>query len=193
MYEEETQRRDTAEEQKLRNLKNKIQVFEKKLEQLSDKGMDNHVVIKDLTLDHPVVEKLTFHLDKLQLKEVSGALNLGNNFGVNVRPKSQKSQSKPKPKSTTQQSEKPPQQESSKEKPKTSKPKENQEPKEKQQMKKMMKQKKENVKAKTEKMPKSHQKKSEKHQKPEEPQTTVSPSSTPLKASPTENGFRIRF
>ncbi|HET7578048.1 MAG TPA: hypothetical protein VFK33_02120 [Bacillales bacterium] len=173
-------------------MKKKIEVFEKKLEQFSDKGMDNHVVIKDLTLDHPVVEKLTFHLDKLQLKEVSGALNLGNNFGVNVRPKSQKSQPKPKP--HEQQSEKPPQPKSNEEKPKTAKPKENQKPKEKQQMKKKKpKQKKENVKPKTKKMKKPEQKMSEKQQKPEQPQTTVSPSTTPLKANRTENGFRIRF
>lgn len=82
-------------EEKLKGLMREIGNIEQKITQLSDRGMDNHVVIEDLTLDHPVLEKLIFHLDKLQLKDLSGALNLGNNFGVTVSEKSLKGK-KPK-------------------------------------------------------------------------------------------------
>jgi hypothetical protein len=43
--------------------------------------------IENLNVHDPVLENLTFRLDKLDIKELSGALNMGNNFGVEVKEK----------------------------------------------------------------------------------------------------------
>ena len=49
--------------------------------------------VKDLHLNELTLEELSFHLDQLDIKEISGMLNLGNTFSPRVHPKS-----KPKPK-----------------------------------------------------------------------------------------------
>lgn len=45
--------------------------------------------IENLNIEQLTIEKLIFHLAKLDIKELSGALNIGNNFGVNIREKKQ--------------------------------------------------------------------------------------------------------
>lgn len=46
------------------------------------KASEVHVHIEYLNLDHPVLESLNFRLDQLGIDELSGTLNLGNNFGT---------------------------------------------------------------------------------------------------------------
>jgi hypothetical protein len=59
-----------------------------KLEQVMDKaaqqGVENHFNIENLNIHQPVLDNLTFRLDKLDIDQLSGSLNMGNNFGVRV-------------------------------------------------------------------------------------------------------------
>ena len=59
-----------------------------KLEQLLAEMAAKHpqVNIETVHLHQPVLEQLTFRLDQLDIKELSGSLNLGNNFGANINP-----------------------------------------------------------------------------------------------------------
>jgi hypothetical protein len=68
---------------KKEDLHTRLEKLEQAMEQLPQ-----HVDIRieNLTMQNPVLENLTFRLDKLDIKELSGALNLGNNFGVKVKP-----------------------------------------------------------------------------------------------------------
>lgn len=54
--------------------------------------------IKDLHLQELNLDELAFHLEKLDIRELSGMLNLGNTFSPHVHPK-QKSPSSPNIKS----------------------------------------------------------------------------------------------
>ncbi|MNT65242.1 hypothetical protein D3C72_2032100 [compost metagenome] len=45
--------------------------------------------IDNLHVHQPVLENLTFRLDQLDIKELSGSLNLGNNFGAKPNGKAQ--------------------------------------------------------------------------------------------------------
>lgn len=90
-------RATSSDDDKIKGLKHKLSKIEQTIQALSDKGMNNHVVIEDLTLENPVLEKLTFRLDKLQSKDLSGAMNLGNNFGVAIGEKVIKKTKKSKP------------------------------------------------------------------------------------------------
>ncbi|MDQ0253584.1 hypothetical protein J2S74_000956 [Evansella vedderi] len=40
--------------------------------------------MEKLDINDPVIENLTFRLDNLDIKDLSGALNLGTNFGITV-------------------------------------------------------------------------------------------------------------
>ncbi|HET7578927.1 MAG TPA: hypothetical protein VFK33_06565 [Bacillales bacterium] len=85
----------TPADQTLKELSQKIQQLEKALEKLSDPqaGFQNRVTIQNLHMKEPVLKELAFEMDQLKLDEVSGALNLGNNFGVEVGQKPKKKQS----------------------------------------------------------------------------------------------------
>lgn len=61
--------------------------IEQALQQMTEKAAKNHIHIDMLHVHNPVLEKLEFRLDKLEIDELSGALNLGNNFGVRVHQK----------------------------------------------------------------------------------------------------------
>lgn len=41
-----------------------------------------NIQIHEMNLHHPQLENLTYQLDHLEIKEVSGTLNFGNNFGL---------------------------------------------------------------------------------------------------------------
>jgi hypothetical protein len=74
------------------------------LEQISQRNVIETINIEKLSIGNPVVKSLTFKLDTLDVEEVSGALNLGNNFGTRVN---QKQSSSKKEKSSSRQQEKP--------------------------------------------------------------------------------------
>jgi predicted ribosome quality control (RQC) complex YloA/Tae2 family protein len=65
-------------------LEKKIQQLEETIQKLQKSGSEYHVHIDHIHINQPVVEELSFHLDSLDIEDLSGALNLGNNFGVTV-------------------------------------------------------------------------------------------------------------
>lgn len=71
-------------DQQLKGLKDKLDSLEKMMETMKGKGMSYYINIEHADIHGPVVDKLDYNFDKLDVKEVSGALNLGNNFGVRV-------------------------------------------------------------------------------------------------------------
>lgn len=84
--------------QQLDELKKKLNQIEHLMKNSNGQGMVYFVNIENADVKGPVIDKLEYTFDKLDVKEVSGALNLGNNFGVNVEEKSKKKEEK-KPKS----------------------------------------------------------------------------------------------
>ena len=68
----------------IKELNNKINEIEKLVKQLDERKVEYNITIEQLDLHDPILENLTFRLDNLDIKDLSGALNLGNNLGVNV-------------------------------------------------------------------------------------------------------------
>lgn len=64
----------------LNDLINRIENIEKKMDSLSGQELTKHVHIEHVDLHR--LENLVFRLDQLNIKELSGSLNIGNNFGV---------------------------------------------------------------------------------------------------------------
>jgi hypothetical protein len=71
----------------LQALKNKMEQMEQKLTELSHPKIEYHITIHDLNIYDSKLDDLAFNLDKLDIKELSGALNIGNNFGPKVEQK----------------------------------------------------------------------------------------------------------
>lgn len=69
----------------MKELNKKINELEKLLKEAGEKKVEYHVTIEQVDIKDPVLENLTFRLDSLDIKELSGALNLGNNLGGNVK------------------------------------------------------------------------------------------------------------
>ncbi|NQX66829.1 hypothetical protein HQN90_11910 [Paenibacillus alba] len=64
-----------------------VQQLERRLKKLEDElanltAKHPQIRIDTLHVHQPVLENLTFRLDHLDIKELSGSLNLGNNFGA---------------------------------------------------------------------------------------------------------------
>ncbi|MEH7385851.1 hypothetical protein V7147_10625 [Bacillus sp. JJ1521] len=70
--------------EKLDKLYNQLQNIQTMLEKITKDGMVYFINIEKLDFQGPVLDSLEFIFDKIDVKEVSGALNLGNNLGVNV-------------------------------------------------------------------------------------------------------------
>lgn len=49
-------------------------------------GTSHHITIENVHIHQPVLERLEFRLDDLDIEHLSGSLNLGNNFGAKVNP-----------------------------------------------------------------------------------------------------------
>ncbi|TXK82542.1 hypothetical protein [Paenibacillus sp. N3.4] len=64
----------------VRQLELRLLKLEEHLADLVAKRPD--IYIDSLHIHQPVLENLTFRLDQLDIKELSGSLNLGNNFGA---------------------------------------------------------------------------------------------------------------
>lgn len=75
--------RDEAETSRLEQ---KIELLEQTVRQLASETRKQSVVVRQLHIHHPVVENVTFRLDALDIEELSGSLNLGNNFDVQLDP-----------------------------------------------------------------------------------------------------------
>src|SRR3982750_4616777 len=73
---------------KLEELVQKINLLEESIHKKSNPPIIVKVDVKDLHLNELTLEELSFHLDKLDIKEISGMLNLGNTLSPRVHPKS---------------------------------------------------------------------------------------------------------
>ncbi|WP_163854700.1 hypothetical protein [Paenibacillus elgii] len=84
-------RRPTDSERLLRDIDSRFRRIEDSLARLSDriaeKAPSTHVTVEQVHIHQPVLERLEFRLDKLDIEHLSGSLNLGNNFGVKTNPK----------------------------------------------------------------------------------------------------------
>ncbi|MYL20216.1 hypothetical protein GLW04_09985 [Halobacillus litoralis] len=72
---------------KTQDLEKQIEELKAALQQVKGRPIEYHIHIDHVTIKEPSLEQLTFQLDQLDIEELSGALNLGNNFGVHVKPK----------------------------------------------------------------------------------------------------------
>jgi anion-transporting ArsA/GET3 family ATPase len=77
---------------KLEELAEKINLLETSIHKNSNPPIIVKVDVQDLHLNELTLEELAFHLDKLDVKEISGMLNLGNTFSPRVHPKSKRKQ-----------------------------------------------------------------------------------------------------
>lgn len=77
--------------QTIQALQTRINQLEHTLGQLS-RPVIEHVTVERMYVQNPILERLEFALDQIDIKELSGALNVGNNFGVQVEPKRVKKQ-----------------------------------------------------------------------------------------------------
>ena len=69
-------------EQLLAELKHKIRKMEQIIQNINSKSPEYHINIEKIMIENPQLDNLTFRLDKLDIKELGGALNMGNNFGI---------------------------------------------------------------------------------------------------------------
>lgn len=60
----------------------RMEHLEHELRRLADKPAEYRITIEQLHVQQPVLESLLFRLDRIDVDELSGSLNLGNNFGV---------------------------------------------------------------------------------------------------------------
>ena len=77
----------SRDEHDVSRLASKIEQLEQALLQLAKETRKQSIVVRQLHINHPVVENVTFRLDALDIEELSGSLNLGNNFDVQLDPK----------------------------------------------------------------------------------------------------------
>lgn len=75
-------------QKQLQTLKEKIDVLEKTVDQLLKKAIDNKMSVEKLNVEKLELQNLVFRLDSISVKELSGSLNLGNNFGASFKEKS---------------------------------------------------------------------------------------------------------
>lgn len=63
-------------------LRLQIDELKRKIDSLKNQKVEYHFHIEKIDIHDPKLEKLEFHLDAIDVEELSGALNIGNNFGV---------------------------------------------------------------------------------------------------------------
>lgn len=65
-----------------KEIQRKLENIEKALEQMRNGTTEYHIKVDHLHVDRPILENLIFRMDQLDIDELSGSLNLGNNFGT---------------------------------------------------------------------------------------------------------------
>ncbi|NSL51001.1 hypothetical protein [Calidifontibacillus erzurumensis] len=70
-------------DQEIQAIIKRLNEIEKKLTEIRQ-NIEFHIHIEKLDIHDPQLKELSFSLDKLDIKELSGALNLGNNFNPKV-------------------------------------------------------------------------------------------------------------
>lgn len=73
---------------KIEELVQKVSLLEKSIKETSNPSIIVNMDVKNLNLQELNLEELAFHLDQLDIKELSGMLNLGNIFSPKVHPES---------------------------------------------------------------------------------------------------------
>ncbi|UUZ86309.1 hypothetical protein LJK88_24650 [Paenibacillus sp. P26] len=71
-------------ENRIRPLTEQFNRIEDKLENLA--AQKPQITIETVHIHQPVLEKMEYRLDKLDIDTLSGSLNLGNNFGTKLSP-----------------------------------------------------------------------------------------------------------
>jgi Asp-tRNA(Asn)/Glu-tRNA(Gln) amidotransferase C subunit len=66
----------------LQKMNNQLKHIEQLIEQISAKSPQ--IIIENVHIHQPVLEKMEYRLDKLDIEQLSGSLNLGNNFGTKM-------------------------------------------------------------------------------------------------------------
>ena len=64
------------------NLNLRFNQIEQSIEQLRTKSPQ--ITIENIHIHQPVLEKIEYRLDSLDIEQLSGSLNLGNNFGAKI-------------------------------------------------------------------------------------------------------------
>lgn len=62
----------------------RLEKMEAQLKEMPHAKTEYHIRIDQVHVHHPALDQLTFKLDSLDIDELSGSLNLGNNFGTGV-------------------------------------------------------------------------------------------------------------
>lgn len=65
-----------------KEIQRKLENIEKALEQMRNGTTEYHIKVDHFHVDRPILENLIFRMDQLDIDELSGSLNLGNNFGT---------------------------------------------------------------------------------------------------------------
>jgi hypothetical protein len=86
-----TDRATESAEAALRDLSRNVGEMDERLRRLEESlnrlsGRPPQITIESLHVHQPVLEKLEFRLDALDIDNLSGSLNLGNNFGAKLTP-----------------------------------------------------------------------------------------------------------
>ncbi len=55
-----------------------------RLQRTKEQSIEVHFHIDKVDIHQPTLDQLSFRLDQLDIEQLSGALNIGNNFGVNI-------------------------------------------------------------------------------------------------------------
>lgn len=69
----------------LEELEERIRKLEETIDKMNKTPNEYYFNIDKLIVNDPILENLIFQLDKLDIKELGGTLNLGNNFGVETK------------------------------------------------------------------------------------------------------------
>ncbi|MEW4283445.1 hypothetical protein [Priestia koreensis] len=92
MFRRRKKQRSIELEEMQHSLDQKLENLESLLKQLEKRPVEYHFHIQNVDIHQPVLKELSFHLDEIDIEEVSGALNVGNNFGVSVNKKKEEKQ-----------------------------------------------------------------------------------------------------
>ncbi|RBW69105.1 hypothetical protein [Bacillus taeanensis] len=65
-------------------LQNQIKDLQLEIASSRKQPIEYHFHINHVDIHNPTLEQLSFTLDQLDIEDLSGALNLGNNFGVSI-------------------------------------------------------------------------------------------------------------
>lgn len=69
--------------QHVQDLARRFSGLEQSLEEVRTNA--THITIENVHIHQPVLEKMEYRLDHLDIEQLSGSLNLGNNFGAKLR------------------------------------------------------------------------------------------------------------